>query len=302
MPIYIQNISKTYKDKKALNNCSLTLDTGIHALLGPNGAGKSTLMNILVGNLDADSGTIFYGDNQNTLKKINEMGQRYRKMLGFMPQYPGMYPNFTIEYFMKYVAYLKAVGNELKHAQKKETIEKQINSILKAVDLYSIRMQKICTLSGGMKQRLALAQAILGEPSILILDEPTAGLDPKQRIAIRNYISQIALDKIVIIATHIVSDIEYIAQDIIVFNNGDLIAHNTPNELISLMNGKVWSVTIEKGFLLEFQEKYKVVNILPDDNKANLLKLRIISDISPTLDAIAVMPTLEDYYLYLFGD
>ena len=197
MELSINNVSKSYKQNKALSGFTLTFSPGVYALLGPNGSGKSTLMNIITGNLKKDSGTITYDG-----KDISRMGTEYLSLLGYMPQYPGIYPQFTAEEYLYYIAALKGV---------KDPAE-QITEVLREVELDDVRSMKTSTFSGGMKQRLALAQAVIGDPKILLLDEPTAGLDPKQRIAVRNYISKISLDKIVIIATHVVSDIEYIAK------------------------------------------------------------------------------------------
>lgn len=301
MSIHIKNISKSYRDKKALQNCSLTLNTGIYALLGPNGAGKSTLMNILAGNLLPDSGEILYQDGQAPAQNILKMGKNYRSKLGFMPQYPGMYPNFTVEYFMKYMYYLKCADKENKKSRTHGGAQTEITEILKAVELYDVRDIKIQALSGGMKQRLALAQAVLGEPSVLILDEPTAGLDPRQRISIRNYISQIALDKIVLIATHIVSDIEWIAQNVILLKQGVVVDFGSPHHLISKMDGKVWELKAEKEDLTEIQTHFRTVNLTQDEKEESIVCIRVLSDIRPAENAVCVGPSLEDYYLYVFG-
>ena len=220
MKLSINQISKSYGTNKALSDFTADLTPGIYALLGPNGSGKSTLMNIITDNLKADSGSITYADGEGEGEDVLRMGVRFRSLLGFMPQYPGMYPTFTVERFLWYMAALKDVGAHLKGKARKQYIADEIAALLKAVELDDVPHRKIGALSGGMKQRLALAQAVLGDSKILILDEPTAGLDPKQRIAIRNYISRIAFDKIVIIATHVVSDIEYIAREIIMLKKG----------------------------------------------------------------------------------
>ena len=302
MTIYVKNISKSYKNKKALQNCTLTLNKGIYALLGPNGAGKSTFMNILVGNLLPDSGAILYQDEQTPAKNIREMDRDYRAKLGFMPQYPGMYPNFTVEHFMQYMAYLKHADKKNKTAEKTNEIQTEITDILKAVELYDLRNMKIQALSGGMKQRLALAQAVLGNPSVLILDEPTAGLDPKQRISIRNYISKIALDKIVLIATHIVSDIEWIAQSIVMLKQGVVVDFDSPHNLIAKMDGKVWESLVEKEKLSSIQNRFQTVNIVRDEKSENFVRVRVLSEEIPFGNAVTVTPSLEDYYLYIFGE
>ena len=188
-------------------------------------------MNILTDNLKADSGEITYTAKNGTVENTVKMGVRFREKLGFMPQYPGLYPNFTVERFMWYMAALKNVS--------KGSAKCMIPEILGAVELDDARNKKIGALSGGMKQRLALAQAVLGDPEILILDEPTAGLDPKQRIVIRNYISKIAFNKIVLIATHVVPDIEFIARNIIMLKKGVIIDNAPPSVLIKKIEGKV---------------------------------------------------------------
>jgi ABC-type multidrug transport system ATPase subunit len=287
MNLTINNISKTYGTTKALDKFNAGLSPGIYSLLGQNGSGKSTLMNIITDNLKADSGNITY-DNENTLK----MGVKFREKLGFMPQYPGMYPNFFVERFMWYMASLKGIDNK--------TARKQIKQILQAVELDDIPHKKIGSLSGGMKQRLALAQAVLGNPEILILDEPTAGLDPKQRIAIRNYISKIAFNKIVIIATHVVSDIEFIAKEIIILKKGVIVDIKPSAELTQKIFDKVWNIVTGEENVSQMQEKYRVINISKSEKG---VELRVLADDKPDETNVAtVTPTLEDYYLYIFGN
>lgn len=288
MELTINNISKTYGTEVALNCFSATLDTGIYALLGPNGSGKSTLMNIITDNLKADSGEITC-DGENIL----DMGIRFREKIGFMPQYPGLYPNFSVERFMWYMAALKGVS--------KKDSAVQIQEILKEMELSDVIHRKIKTLSGGMKQRLALAQAVLGDPKILILDEPTAGLDPRQRISIRNYISKISLSKIVIIATHVVSDIEFIAKKVIMLKKGVIVDNATPGELINKIDGKVWLVTCDEADVQILQSMFRVTNISGDGDSGRVL-LRVLSDLPPNEGARSVKATLEDYYLYVFGE
>ena len=293
MTLTIQSISKAYGTNRALDGFTATLDAGIYALLGPNGSGKSTLMNILTDNLKADSGEITYTGDNGVTENVLEMGVRFREKLGFMPQYPGLYPNFTVERFMWYMASLKGLP--------KEKAKKDIPEILAAVELDDLPRRKIGALSGGMKQRLTLAQAVLGDPEILILDEPTAGLDPKQRIAIRNYISKIAFNKIVLIATHVVPDIEFIAKDIIMLKKGVIVDNAPPHELTKKIDGGVWLVPCAEAELQEMQEKFRVTNIARDEQTGEVL-LRVLSDVMPTERARTVTPTLEDYYLHVFGD
>ena len=289
----ISSISKSYHSTLALNQFTVMLTSGIYALLGPNGSGKSTLMNIITDNLKADSGEITYTSDEGITENVLKMGVRFREKLGFMPQYPGLYPNFTVERFMWYMAALKGLP--------KEKAKNDIPEILAAVELDDVPKRKIGALSGGMKQRLTLAQAVLGDPEILILDEPTAGLDPKQRISIRNYISRIAFNKIVIIATHVVSDIEFIARDIIMLKKGVIVDNAPPHELTKKIEGKVWNVPCLESEVQSTQDKFRVTNIARDDESGDV-SLRVLSDKKPSEDSKIVTPTLEDYYLYIFGD
>ena len=293
MKLTIDKVTKSYGSNKALDMFSAELEAGIYALLGPNGSGKSTLMNIITDNLKADSGEITYTSDEGITENILKMGVRFREKLGFMPQYPGLYPNFTVERFMWYMAALKGLP--------KEKAKNDIPEILAAVELDDVPKRKIGALSGGMKQRLTLAQAVLGDPEILILDEPTAGLDPKQRIAIRNYISKIAFNKIVIIATHVVSDIEFIARDIIMLKKGVIVDNAPPHELTKKIEGKVWNVPCLESEVQSMQDMFRVTNIARDDESGDV-SLRVLSDEKPSEDSKIVTPTLEDYYLYIFGD
>lgn len=286
MKLVLDKISKSYGKNKALSEFSAELTPGVYALLGPNGSGKSTLLNIITDNLKADSGKIYY-DGEDILK----LGAEFREKLGFMPQYPGLYGSFTAEKFLWYMAALKGMN--------KKDAEAQIKEVLDAVELSDVSNYRISTFSGGMKQRLALAQAVLGNPSVLILDEPTAGLDPKQRIAIRNYISRIAFDKIVIIATHVVPDVEYIAKDVIMLKKGVIADNAPPSELLRKIDGCVFRVKTAEDKVMDLQNAYMVTNILKDDDGVSV---RILSNTKPTEDAIPVSPTLDDYYLHIFGE
>lgn len=297
MKLCFREVTKSYGSNLALDHFTASLEPGIYALLGPNGSGKSTLMNILTDNLKADAGEITYTSDEGVAEDVLKMGVRFREKLGFMPQYPGLYPNFTVERFMWYMAALKGLS--------KEKAKADIPAILAAVELDDVPRRKIGALSGGMKQRLALAQAVLGDPEILILDEPTAGLDPKQRIAIRNYIAKIAFDKIVLIATHVVPDIEFIAKDIILLKKGVIVDNAPPHQLTKKIEGKVWNVPCEETEVQRMQDTYRVTNISRDDEHGDVI-LRILAEEKPkegaTCAAKAAAPTLEDYYLYVFGD
>lgn len=287
MELALNCISKTYKkgSVKALDNFSVTLTPGVYGLLGPNGAGKSTLMNIITDNLNADGGEVFYGG-----ENIKKLGKDYRAVLGYMPQQQGLYDDFTLNRFLWYMAALKGL-------KKKEAKEK-ITQLLETVNLTDAAHKKLGSFSGGMKQRALIAQALLNNPEILILDEPTAGLDPKERIRIRNFISEIAEDKIVLISTHVVSDIEFIAKEIILLKKGQLISHDSPNKLTKELENKVFEVEIQREDLKYFQDNYRVSNLCHNDNS---IIVRIVTDNPPTdCQYTTAKPTLEDLYLYIF--
>ena len=221
----IHNISKHYGQKQALNNFSACFSTGIYALLGPNGAGKSTLMNIITRNIRPDSGGAVTWDGV----EIARLGTAYLAKLGYMPQQQGLYDNFTPCRFLGYMASLKGLT--------RREAEPEIHRALELVELTDVAAKRIGGFSGGMRQRLLIAQAILGRPEIVILDEPTAGLDPKQRIHIRRLIQSLAVDKIVIVSTHIVSDVESIADQVLLLKDGVLTAKGTVEELASDLPG-----------------------------------------------------------------
>lgn len=287
MELKIEQVTKTYGAKHALNQFSVVLKEGIYGLLGPNGAGKSTLMNIITDNLAATSGTVYWEG-----KKIQSLGKQYREILGYMPQQQGMYDEFTVEHFLWYMASLKGM--------KRKDAKEQINQLLSVVNMTQNRKKLLKGLSGGMKQRVLLAQALLNDPKILILDEPTAGLDPKERIRIRNLISEIALNKIVLLATHVVSDIEYTAKELILMNEGVLIAKDTPSNLIKMVTNQVWELKVKEADLKEIEKKYKVSNIIAEEDGIVVRIIEKKEAIESQWNPVMVRPNLEDLYLYLF--
>ena len=290
MTLSISHISKTYKNGtvKALDDVSLDLTPGVYGLLGPNGAGKSTLMNIIADNIKPDAGNVCY-DGQPTVA----MGRDFRDKLGYMPQQQGLYDEFTANRFLWYFSALKGMTK----AQAKPKIEQ----LLQMVNLRQDAYKKLGAFSGGMKQRILIAQSLLNDPKVLMLDEPTAGLDPKERVRIRNFISEIALERIVLLATHVVSDIEYIAKEVIFLGGGRLMMQGSPGDVLARFSDKVWQAHIQTSELKTVQGKYIVSNIFGE--KDGLACVKIIADACPReLGAEAAMPTLEDVYLYLFQD
>lgn len=286
MELRIENLTKQYGANLAVNNLSLTLSTGVYGLLGANGAGKTTLMRLLCDILPPTSGQIFY-DGQN----IRESGDRYRNVLGYLPQDFGYYPDFTA---FKFLMYMSAVKGLSRGFAKERSLE-----LLDEVGLLQVKDKKIKTFSGGMKQRLGIAQAMLNDPRVLILDEPTAGLDPKERVRFRNLISTFSRNKIVLLSTHIVSDVEYIAGDIIVMKKGQLLHQGRPHEIIHTIDGKVWECRVPNEKAGELIERCNVGNLRAEGEETTL---RIISDEKPLESAQAVDPNLEDLYLYYFAD
>ena len=287
MKLELDNITKNYKDKRALYNVNFIFHEGVYGLLGANGAGKSTLMRIICGIMKSTIGEVKV--NGTNIMKLDE---KYRDLLGYLPQDFGYYPSFTANEFMMYMASLKGLNNNYS--------KKKISELLHIVGLDEVKNKKIKTFSGGMKQRLGIAQAVLNDPQILILDEPTSGLDPKERIHFRNLISGFAKDKIVLLSTHIVSDIESIADQIIVLKKGEIVVNGTPNVLIQQMLGKVWECLIPESELEYASQKYCIVN---QHLQSQQVLLRIISEEKPDLEmSKAISPTLEDLYMFYFRD
>ena len=281
-------LTKEFGRKTAVNDLNITLTNGVYGLLGANGAGKTTLMRLLCNIQTPTSGKIVLND-----KNITELGEEYRSLLGYLPQHFGYYPDFTALDFLLYVAALKGLDEE--NAKKKS------KELLEAVGLSEESRHKIKTFSGGMKQRLGIAQAMLNDPQILIFDEPTAGLDPKERVRFRNLISAFAKDRIVILSTHIVSDVEFIAEEIIMMQSGQIVSFVKPQEMTAQINGHVWECTVPTVKAEEYAVTFNTSNLRNTGNGMSIL--RIIADHLPMENAIQVQPNLEDLYLFYFkGD
>lgn len=287
MELTFKNITKVFKDKIAVNDFNVILTSGVYGLLGPNGAGKTSLMRIIADVSNATSGEVYLNGKSKT-----ELGADYRDVLGYLPQDVGFYKSFTAQKFLEYVATLKGID--------KEKASIKIDKLLKFVNLEKDRKRKIGKFSGGMKQRLGIAQALLNDPKILILDEPTAGLDPNERIRFKNLIAEISRDKIVILSTHIVSDVEFIANEILIMRDGELVEKATPVEMLNSIRGKVHSLKIKEDLLHKVQIKFKVSNIIRDHEH---IMVRVVGDKSPLIDGVEVIdesPNLEDLFLYYF--
>ena len=286
MELVIENLTKTFKDTTAVNNISCTLSTGVYGLLGVNGAGKTTLMRMLCTLLKPTAGRITWNGAD-----IFTMDADYRKLLGYLPQDFGFYPNFSVEDYLMYIASIKGL--------RPATARQRVNTLLKQVGLDPVRSRKMRKLSGGMKRRAGIAQALLNHPRILILDEPTAGLDPNERIRFRNLISEIPEDRLVLLSTHIVSDIEYIASEILLMKDGAFLHTGTQTEILADIPETVWSCVVPKEQAADLLRRYKVANIRSTPEGT---AMRILSKTPPVMSSIREKATLEDIFLSYFGE
>ena len=269
-----------------MKNVSYTMTTGVYGLLGVNGAGKTTLMRMLCTLLKPTGGSITWDGED-----IFEMDGKYRKILGYLPQDFGYYPDFTVYDYLMYIASIKGV--------RPAAARQRIKLLLDQVGMKKAAKRKMKKLSGGMKRRIGIAQAMLGDPKILILDEPTAGLDPNERIRFRNLISELAGERLVLLSTHIVSDIEYIANEILLMQGGEIKASGTAEELLSAMPEEVWSLEVEKKEIERYMRNYKVSNVKTIPGGA---VLRLIASEKPSSRAVREEATLEDLFLDYFGE
>ncbi|AUN15025.1 ABC transporter ATP-binding protein [Paraclostridium sordellii] len=282
----IVNLTKSYKHKNANENINLTLESGVYGLLGPNGAGKTTLMKQIATLKCPTSGKILYNG-----KDINSLDDKYREVVGYLPQDFDAYKNFSAKDFLLYIGALKGL--------RKDEAKIKTDKLLNLVGLYEVRNKAISKFSGGMKRRVGIAQALLNDPKVLILDEPTAGLDPQERARFRNLLSQIGKETIVILSTHIISDIESVAKETIMIKDGKVLLQGTHKEILDDMRGKVYSITVEsEDEVYKIQNKYKVVNI---QRGISDIELRVISEIEITdFKAKSIEPRFEDVYMFYF--
>ena len=287
MELEVRAVSKHYRDKKAVDGVSITFTPGVWGLLGANGAGKTTLIRMAAGLMRPTSGQIFYDG-----VSIDALNDAYRARLGYLPQEFGFYPEFTVQEYLDYLAALKGLS--------RAESARQIDALLEQVSLTEVRKKKIAKLSGGMKRRVGIAQALLNDPEVLILDEPTAGLDPGERVRFRNLLSEFAQDRIVLISTHIVSDVEYIAAENAVMKNGKILEHGTTETLLRQVEGKVWQGNVPAGQLPQWERRLRIVNLRNEPDGS--VTLRYLAETPQLPGSAPAQPRLEDLYLWLFPE
>jgi ABC-2 type transport system ATP-binding protein len=281
----INQVSKNYHgNKRALHNFTLTLEPGVHGLLGPNGAGKSTLMNILATLTRPSTGTVLWNGID-----IVRQPDSLRRVLGYLPQDFGVYPNLTAVEFLEYLAAVKGLD--------RSTARRRIDELLSLLNLDAARNRAVGGFSGGMKQRVGIAQALLNDPQLLIVDEPTAGLDPEERVRFRNLLTELPGDRIVILSTHIVSDVEATATQIALISGGILLAHSMPEALVATAEGHVWECIVPSRALTSLRQRYVICGTI---RRGDGVHVRLLSPQRPSefgSDASPTAPTLEDAYL-----
>ena len=284
MRLEIKHLRKLYGKKVALDDFSVAIDRGIYGILGANGAGKTTLMNILTDNVRRDGGEILWEGEE-----ILKMGERYRRQVGYMPQEQICYPQFCAREFLEYMAVLKGL------AVKEAGVREHIDELLEKVHLADVQMDKVGSFSGGMRRRLLLAQAMLGEPNLIILDEPTAGLDPRERIAMRNMIVELARDRVILLATHIAADIECVANSVIIIKEGKVLRNAPPAVLMKEVLPHVREIICTYEEMADYQKNYRVGNIM---QRSDGILLHVIEQEEVGNDSPASIVTMDDVYLY----
>lgn len=282
MKIELKNICKKYGKQEVLKSVSMEFETGVYGLLGKNGAGKTTLIGILLGIIKANSGEILIDGVD-----IKKQGKKFLGEIGYLPQYPQFYKEMKVQEFLLYMAAIKGLSKEESYAK--------VDSLISEVNLTDAKEKKVGALSGGMRQRLGIAQAMLNDPKLLILDEPTAGLDPQERIRFRNLISKYAKNRTVILVTHIVSDVEYIANKVLIMDKGQVVCCGKIDELENSISGKVWTISRENDKSTDDLDFSKISNL---KREGDITLFRMVSDDSPAEDATEVHAGLEDVFLY----
>ena len=283
MELQVEHLCKSYRKKEALKDVNFKLGQGVYGLLGENGAGKSTLMRILTTVDFPTGGSVLYGG-----KNISEVDEDYRNLLGYMPQDYSVYPGFTATDFLTYMGPLKGIPDG--------KLKSKISEVLEIVNLSNAANKKVKTFSGGMKRRIGIAQAILNDPEILILDEPTVGLDPKERIRFSNILSNMAKEKIILLSTHIVSDIEAIANQLIIIRKGEITETGNIDRLVEGVTGKVWEATVPQDMMNTVSAERAVIHIKQTGRD---VQVRFVGEPFPDIECKPVTPTLEDYYIYV---
>lgn len=283
MKLVITNLTKTYKNGvKAIDNLNLEIGTGMFGLLGPNGAGKSSLMRTIATLQSPDSGSIQFGDIN-----VLEDKMALRKILGYLPQSFGVYPKMSAEALLDYFATLKGVSA-------KSERQALVKEVLEITNLYDVRMKNVAGYSGGMKQRFGIAQLLLNNPKLIIVDEPTAGLDPAERRRFLNVLREVGTNCTVIFSTHIVEDVKELCNDMAILNGGRILKHDTPTEARKELIGKLWTKKIDRDNLEENEAKYNVLS--SSYNEDNSLNIRVFSEEKPDIDFVTSEPQLDDVY------
>ena len=285
MELTIDRLNKRYGQYWALRELSLRCEPGLLGLVGPNGAGKTTLMRMIATLLDPTEGTIRWNGQD-----VRSDGEALREVLGYLPQNFGIYPEFTGRQFLRYLAAMKGLPSSF--------IRRRVDEVLEIANLEKVADRKLPAYSGGMKQRIGIAQALLNDPELLIVDEPTAGLDPTERVRFRTLLSSLTTNRIILLSTHIISDVEAVASRLVILQEGQVLADTTPAGLLASARGSVWSVTTDQATAMELQANHQVSTMV---TQLDGIALRIVSSTRPRAGAVTVDPSLEEAYLMATG-